>query len=48
MANLYSVPSSTENAKKAAAAAHAEARRNGWTMASALRYSTSSRYSVPA
>jgi uncharacterized protein GlcG (DUF336 family) len=36
MSNLYGAPISIENAKKAAAAALAEARRNGWTMAVAI------------
>jgi len=36
MANLYGAPISTENAKKAAAAALAEARKNDWTMAVAI------------
>lgn len=36
MSNLYGAPISTENAKKAAAAALAEARKNDWTMAVAI------------
>jgi len=36
MADFYGAPISIENAKKAAAAALAEARRNGWTMAVAI------------
>ena len=36
MAILYGAPISTENAKKAAAAALAEARKNDWTMAVAI------------
>ncbi|MFI5198390.1 MAG: heme-binding protein [Thermoanaerobaculia bacterium] len=36
MAILYGAPITTENAKKAAAAALAEARKNDWTMAVAI------------
>src|ERR1035438_2453899 len=36
MSNLYGAPISIENAKKAAAVALAEARRNDWTMAVAI------------
>ena len=36
MSNLYGAPISIENAKKAASAALAEARRNDWTMAVAI------------
>ena len=36
MSNLYGAPISIENAKKAAAAALTEARRNDWTMAAAI------------
>ena len=36
MAEPYGMPIGVENAKKAAAAALAEARKNGWTMAAAV------------